>query len=126
MVAFVSRYICPLPVRCKPGDDVINLLRRHGMARNISAPVGFSQVRAANDHGRAEALVADQIQEVRIDDRAGRSAVAICAVTTRTISFVSSGAPRSITGLGSLRRDVVGDCGGWTTRCRCFVDAVTR
>src|SRR6266404_4513037 len=96
------------------------------MALHISPPVGFCQVSAADDDSRPEALIADQVQKVRINDRACRSAIAICSVTTRTIGFVSRGAPRSIASLGSLRRDIVGDCGGWTTRCRCFVDAVAR
>src|SRR6266436_3071769 len=96
------------------------------MARNISAPVGFSNVSAADDDCRAQALIADQVQKVRINDRACRSALAICSVTTRTISFVSCGAPRSIAGRKSLSRDIVADCGGWTTHCRRFVGAVTR
>src|SRR5215203_5297562 len=91
------------------------------MARNISAPVGFSQVSAPDDDSRAEALIADQVQKVRINDRACRSAIAIWSVTTCTISFVSRGAPGSIT---NFRRDIVGDCGGWTSRCHSFVDAV--
>src|SRR5882724_7358383 len=96
------------------------------MARHISAPVGFCHVSAADYDSRAQALIADQVQEVWINDRACRSAIAICSVTTRTIGFVSRGPPRSIASLGSLRRDIVGDCAGWTTRCRCFVDAVAR
>src|SRR6266498_1036399 len=96
------------------------------MARHISAPVWFSHVSAPDDDSRAEALIADQVQEVRINDRACRSALAICSVTTRAEGLVSCGASRSIASLGSLRRDIVGDCFGWTTRCRCFVDAVAR
>ena len=33
---------------------------------------GFPNVSAADDHCRAEALIADQVQEVRINDRACR------------------------------------------------------
>src|SRR6266404_8072052 len=96
------------------------------MARNISAPVGFPNVSAADDDSRAEALIADQVQKVRISDRACRSAIAIGSVTTRTISLVSCGALRSIAGREGLSRDIVADCGGWTTRCRRFVGAVAR
>src|SRR6266481_8450419 len=95
------------------------------MARHISAPVGLSHVSAPDDDSRAEALIANQIQEVRINDRACRSALAIRSVTTRTIGFISRGALRSIASLGSLRRGIVADCCGWTTWCRCFV-AVAR
>jgi hypothetical protein len=47
------------------------------MARDISAPVGFPNVSAADDDSRAEALIADQIQKVWINDRACRSTIAI-------------------------------------------------
>src|SRR5712691_9702614 len=96
------------------------------MARNISAPVGFPNVSAADDDGRAQALIADQVQKVRINDRACRSAIAIGSMTTRTISFVSCGAPRSIAGRETLSRDIAIDCGGWTTHRRRFVGAIGR
>src|SRR5215472_3581782 len=94
------------------------------MARNISAPVGLSQVSAADDYGRAQALIANQIQKVWINDRACRSAIAIGSVATRTVGLVSRGAARSIASLKSLRRDIAIDGRGWTARGRCFLDAV--
>jgi hypothetical protein len=38
------------------------------MSGEIRAPVGFSKVGPADDDRRAQALIANQIQEVRIND----------------------------------------------------------
>jgi hypothetical protein len=55
-------------VRDDPGDDIINLLLRHGTAWKIQAPVGLSKVGAAHDDARSQALITDQLQEIRIND----------------------------------------------------------
>src|SRR5262245_31814853 len=48
------------PSRGQPGHDVGDLLIAHRLTGHVAAPVGRSEVGAARDDDRAQALVADQ------------------------------------------------------------------
>src|SRR5205823_5941375 len=49
-----------LPFCDEPGDDVRDFLGGEGAARDLSAPVGHTDVRSSRDHGRAHMLIAHE------------------------------------------------------------------
>src|SRR5258705_4759750 len=96
------------------------------MTGKIRAPIGFSQVGPAYDHRCAQALIADHIQKVWIDDRACRATCAVCSVATGTISLVSNCASLRIAGLGRVNRAIINDWGTRTAAYHHSGDAVGR
>jgi hypothetical protein len=94
------------PLSRKPGDNVGNFLGRHGLARNIVAPVGCAKVGTADNDESAKFLIGEQSEEGAVDDGAGLgAALAIWAMAGRAEGGVDGSAARGVTVLrGRIRR----------------------
>ena len=82
--------------RDEPSHYVGDFLIGHGLARNVSAPIRRSQVRAARDDDRAQTLIADERKKRIIGD----STCLLTTVTTRAMARLAVGFISGFTALG--------------------------